>query len=252
MARYLSCKMFSRLIKNINYEPGLPVYKHDMLMQEKLKNLMTQNNQFCYLYNLNSQEVVLMSNNFNLLIEKKPEDKINLKHIYKLIHPNDRNTIVATTEHVLKMLGRGEVHRAQDQLYCIDFRLKKADGTYIRVLRQTNIFNHDSTGNILNVLSVYTDISNLKKTDNIDAYFFNHKTLENIPIEIKPALKRYFKPINIPVLKKLSYPAKWKRNAGELAKNLKSVNPQLQNIMTQTDSQNMYALFRQKEENNLN
>jgi DNA-binding CsgD family transcriptional regulator len=44
-----------------------------------------------------------------------------------------------------------------------DFRFKKKNGDYIRVLHQVAVVEHDETGGIIRTLGVHTDITHLKR-----------------------------------------------------------------------------------------
>ncbi len=44
-----------------------------------------------------------------------------------------------------------------------DFRVRKANGSYIRVLHQSTVIKHDESGGLLMTMGVDTDITHLKK-----------------------------------------------------------------------------------------
>jgi DNA-binding CsgD family transcriptional regulator/PAS domain-containing protein len=50
-----------------------------------------------------------------------------------------------------------------------DYRMAKADGSYIRVLEQSSILQQDSNGNITHVMGVCSDITHLKKNETLTA-----------------------------------------------------------------------------------
>lgn len=247
MARFLSCNKFADLINNIKYDPNLVDYKHDILSHDAIKTLLDQKNQFCYLYDFHTQVITYISDTFKLFLDEKVHTKLCLKQIYRLIHPHDRNTVVAITEQVLIKATSKETDNIRDLLFCIDFRMKKTDGTYIRVLRQTYIFNQDRLGNILYCISVYTDITNLKKNNTIEAYYYNHVLLENIPIDIKPRKPVqifHFTPQENKVLLKLTEGKDSHTIAEELNISFHTVASHRKNMMQKTNTHTVLALLR--------
>jgi hypothetical protein len=58
MARDISFKKLPIYLKYINFDPHLKIFKQDLMSQESLNNLLIQKNQFNYLFDFSSLEVV--------------------------------------------------------------------------------------------------------------------------------------------------------------------------------------------------
>ena len=52
--------------------------------------------------------------------------------------------------------------------YSINVRIRKKDGSYLKILRQSTTHQTDENGNMLSCFSVLTDITSIKKSDYVD------------------------------------------------------------------------------------
>lgn len=88
-----------------------------------------------------------------------------LPFAFSLVHPDDLPGLIYILEkeaHLLDVLSAAErlEHRSS-----YDYRLRHADGHYIRVWQRNQILTLDQAGNLLRRLSLITDVSHLKRDD---------------------------------------------------------------------------------------
>ncbi|MDB5261724.1 MAG: hypothetical protein JWQ14_1005 [Adhaeribacter sp.] len=89
------------------------------------------------------------------------------------MHPEDTQGILEVLhkeiDHIVTLTPAQRLeHRSS-----YDYRIKKTNGTYIRVLQRNLILNLDEAGNMLHLLQIITDISHLKKDNSKILYIIN-------------------------------------------------------------------------------
>lgn len=167
MARYLNLKKINELLEHCKFDPELPRYKNRLIQSSEIKNLPVLNNQFFLVFDISTFEILYLSNNIQEMMGYDPK-KTTLPFIYSRILADDRNIVLTATEHVLKVCIEHPEIKARESSFEIDFRIRKSDGSIIRVLRKTCIYQKDKKGNPLLFLSLYTDITRYKQCDVID------------------------------------------------------------------------------------
>jgi DNA-binding CsgD family transcriptional regulator/PAS domain-containing protein len=86
-----------------------------------------------------------------------------------LLHPEDAGTAWQLLLQVYKcLLDLPARHRSLAGL-SRDYRLRRADGTYVRLLEQSKVLQMDRRGNVTHLLGVCTDITDWKRSDVLSA-----------------------------------------------------------------------------------
>lgn len=101
-----------------------------------------------------------------------PPDRLTLSFLYEITHPDDRETVLQAAKTSVQYSQIVKATTPFAHTFCIDFRLRKADGTYIRVLKQWGVLENDSAGNMIRGFTFYTEITFLKKTNTIRLALF--------------------------------------------------------------------------------
>ncbi len=116
---------------------------------------------YYYLFNISTAEFEYVSPGVEKILGYK-SDQVTLPFLFESIHPDDQNVYVNYENEVgrfLYSLPKDKIFKYKARM---DFRLRKADGTYTRVLHQAMIIEISEDGNILRTFGVHTDISYLK------------------------------------------------------------------------------------------
>lgn len=112
------------------------------------------------------------------------KSEFNLDYLLNIAHPNDLNLIKKITQAVVNHLTKGEPNLFQDSSYQnITYRFRKKDGSFIKILRQSTLFEATKNGRMKSNLSLLTDISFFDKSDNINWEF-------NAPLSEQNAIKK--------------------------------------------------------------
>lgn len=78
-------------------------------------------------------------------------------HVISLIHPRDYDLVLRLFRATLQYASKNDVSHTVS--YCVTYRIKHKNGNYVKVLRQSNVFESDIDGKIISNISILTDIS---------------------------------------------------------------------------------------------
>lgn len=95
------------------------------------------------------------------------KEAFNFNFILSNYHPQDYPMVMRIIKAGVQYCINNNVSQ-EDFLLFVTYRVKKQDGTYIKVMRQSSMFETDINGKMISNLSLLTDISFLDKTNRID------------------------------------------------------------------------------------
>ena len=132
----------------------------DVCKQKKLLDIFHVGEYYYFIFNVRKSSMEMISPEMQTMLGY-PIELMNLPFFAEIIHPDDLpyylNFENAITNFFNTQSG-GDLFKYKVQY---DFRLKKADGNYIRILNQFVIIQHDAEN--VRTFVVNTDISHLKK-----------------------------------------------------------------------------------------
>lgn len=137
---------------NLNLE--LELYK-------KLLNFFQVGDYFYFIFNLNKLDFDLVSPEAEKLLGYQISE-ITTPFFMEIIHPEDRPWFLTFENKTAEFLTSLPVEKLMKYKARYDFRMKKKNGEYIRILHQVVVIQHDEKGGIIRTLGVHTDISHLK------------------------------------------------------------------------------------------
>lgn len=84
-------------------------------------------------------------------------------------HPNDHNMVSRLVKATLSFASENNVQ--SEVGFLLTYRVRKKDGSYVKVLRQSNVFEIDKSGKIISNVSVLTDISFIDSSERVQWKF---------------------------------------------------------------------------------
>ncbi|MHA6248488.1 LuxR C-terminal-related transcriptional regulator [Pontibacter sp. CAU 1760] len=90
-------------------------------------------------------------------------DELDLPLILSLIHPEDQPWFLACEKKVGEFFAGLTLQQIPNYKVRYDFRIRKKNGGYIRILQQVITIQFDAQGHVLRTLGTHTDISHLKQ-----------------------------------------------------------------------------------------
>lgn len=96
-------------------------------------------------------------------------DEFTFAHVISLIHPHDYDMVTRLLRASLQFASENDV--SVELGYFVTYRIKHKNGTYIKILRQSNVFDADENGKIISNISVITDISFMDSSEKVQWKF---------------------------------------------------------------------------------
>lgn len=116
-------------------------------------------------------------------------DKFTLDFFVSSIHPDDLPYFMDFEAEVTRFFTSLPAEKVMKYKTRYDYRLRRKDGSYMRVHQQVVTIQTDENGAVLRTFVVHTDISHLKSTNKMSLSFIG---LEGEPSYINVQLKKKF------------------------------------------------------------
>lgn len=124
-----------------------------------------------WILNVRTGRYIFASDTTKRLTGYPSEDFIKggMEYLNDLIHPDDSIWLWKLMRQVWDFLLAQPAHQREGYQFNCDYRLRKANGAYIRLLEQNVVLQTDTRGNITHLLGICTDITNRKSNDILTA-----------------------------------------------------------------------------------
>ncbi|MEX1193216.1 MAG: PAS domain-containing protein [Brumimicrobium sp.] len=153
--------------------------------------------QCLYVHNFQSSTITYQKGVFEFLGYTPEEFNSQLAHSY--FHPDDKETVLRIIQ---AAVGYAVDHGLckNGHLY-LTYRLRKKNGEYIKVLRQSNIFEVDKNGRLISNMSLLTDISYMN-TSNCVEWKFDAKGIDQEAFKkyVGHQYENYFSPRELEII----------------------------------------------------
>lgn len=148
-----------KIWSSVNRDQNIRDKSFDFAKQKKLLDFFHVGAYYCYIFNVRKAFIEFISDDVAAVLGHSKAE-IDLEFLIELMHPDDKpyflNFEVAVERFFAERSGSSLFnYKAQ-----YDFRLKRADGNYVRILHQYVIVRHDE--NDVLTFAVDTDITHIK------------------------------------------------------------------------------------------
>lgn len=117
----------------------------------------------CYfIFNFHTLCFDYVSEDVEPLLGYNPQE-VTSSFLLENIHVEDRGWFLACQDHATQFSITLPMEKKMKYKVQYDFRLKRKDGIYVKLMLQSVVFHIDETGGIIRTLVVLTDISHIKK-----------------------------------------------------------------------------------------
>lgn len=123
--------------------------------------------QCIYVLDYKKKEVTFQNGITKFLGYKQEEFTFN--HVINSYHPNDYDMVTRLLKATLLFASENNV--SIDVGYFVTYRIKRKDGSYVKILRQSNVFDVDENGKIISNVSMLTDISFMDVSEKVQWKF---------------------------------------------------------------------------------
>jgi len=164
----------------------------DLKLYKKILDLFHVGRYYYYFVDWQKMEIIYISPEIETILGH-PAALVDAPFFMSLIHPDDQPVYLNHEAAVVDFLQQLPTDKVVKYKMSYDFRIKTANGDYIRVLQQAIALQCDENNNLLLTLGVHTDISHLKKNN---TSVLSYLGLEGEPSYIDVSAKKLYKPAN--------------------------------------------------------
>ena len=133
----------------------------ELEIHKKLLSIFQVGDYYYYIFNVKSSQFDFMSKEVEAVLGYKAED-LKLALFLSNIHPDDQAWFLNIENKVKEFFSTLSLEQIPNYKVRYDYRIKKSNGEYIRILQQVITIQYNETGGILKTFGVHTDISDLK------------------------------------------------------------------------------------------
>ncbi len=120
---------------------------------------------YCFIFNLATVEIESVSESVETALGLRP-DLFTIRYILENIHPDDMPTFLRFQKRASDFFSDLPPDKKTAYKTRHDYRLRKADGSYARILHQAVVIQPDDNNGVLRIFCMCSDISHLK-TDTV-------------------------------------------------------------------------------------
>ena len=137
----------------------------ELEVHKKLLNIFQVGDYYYFILNLKDSKFDFMSKEVETVLGYKPKE-LDIFTLINKIHPDDQPWFLNIENKVIEFFGKLPIEQIPNYKVRYDYRIKKSNGEYIRILQQIVTIQHSETGGVLKTFVVHTDISHLKMEGN--------------------------------------------------------------------------------------
>ena len=93
--------------------------------------------------------------------------------VTSFLHPEDREKVLELTAYFHAFIAKQPAPNRKNYKASVDFRIKRADGKYIRLMQQIGLLELNEAGRILLAIKFFTEITHLNKENKVQLTILN-------------------------------------------------------------------------------
>lgn len=149
----------------------------ELEIHKKLLSIFHIGNFYYYIFNCATAQMEYVSDSMYPILGYNAEE-FNVDNLIGMIHPEDTSYFLDFEHKVTAFFTNLPPEKVMKYKVSYDYRMKRSDGQFVRLLHQVTTIQSDENGAVIRVLGVHTDITKLKKE--------NGSTLSFIGLEGEP------------------------------------------------------------------
>lgn len=214
-----------------------------------LENVLNLGPCCVYMLNYQSMKYIYISSNMKNILGYDVKDIMNAgpQFFYGITHPEDLNELMNSTFKKITEYYFETAIEDRKKIRCsYDYRIKRADDKYIRLLQQTVVVDIDQEGRPLVDVGILSDITEYKKDSTISLFLTKYDQKDGF-LTLKPGPEKHTKKDRISereleILKLLMQGYSSKKIAEELSISVNTVRNHRQNLLEKTKTKNIAEL----------
>ena len=235
----------------VNCMENLRTYppKRNIGLKRRLEKLLGQfprfPGHFLYIYNFSEGRIVYARGFEHVL--GYPDDDVDVELVMDMLHPEDAPVVARLNQQAIEAMAKvRNPKNLLDLSLSVDYRMRRANGDYIKILRQTAVFEVDKqSGKVHSTFSLCKDISTIKTNGSIGWQINGFDMLEfEAPQHTESHVHYRPTPREMDVVRKLAEGKNSRQVAEELEISLHTVNTHRRNLLERTGMGNTTELVR--------
>lgn len=159
-------KIWSQVSKNAkDISPNFELEIH-----KKLLKLFQVGEQYHFIFNCASSQMEFVHEDILPILGYEP-DEFSIHFMLEQIHPEDINTFVNFENTITQFFIQLPPEKTLKYKVRYNFRMRRKDGKYVQILHQVVTIQTDENGAVIRTLGIHTDISHLKKNNEMSLSF---------------------------------------------------------------------------------
>jgi DNA-binding CsgD family transcriptional regulator len=150
---------YKKYVRSLNFDPDLDKYKEELLNLELLKRYALLNLQFIYVVDITDFSLPFISDGVTDILGYQKEELGYDEIAYWLIHPDERDLVCQKNLKALQWGYKNNAIKPNTTCFSLNYQLRRKDGEYIKVLRQSSIHSVDNFGQVVHFISVISTLS---------------------------------------------------------------------------------------------
>lgn len=151
----------SKIWKEISRDAQIEDIAFELEIHKKLLNIFQVGDYYYMIFNVRETKFDLVSPDIANVLGYAPNE-VNVPFFIGNIHPEDQPWFLNFENKVQEFFATLTRDQVPNYKVRYDYRIKKKNGTYIRVLQQVVTIQADGENNVVRTLVVHTDITHIK------------------------------------------------------------------------------------------
>ena len=155
-------QQFNKMFRWFGNETGPSLLKLELDIHKKLWDAFTIGDSYYFIIDHRKLSVEFVSEEVESIMGYSQAD-FDIPFMNDKLHPDDFPWFLTFGSKIIEFFSQLPLDKWLKYKVRYDIRFRKKDGTYIRILYQGVLLEHDEKGTFVRTLSVHTDISYLKQ-----------------------------------------------------------------------------------------
>lgn len=216
--------------------------------KNKLLSIFQVGDSYYFIFNIKDLTLDFISNEVIAVLGYKPEE-LDLFTLVSLIHPSDHPWFLNFENKANKFFSKLSLEQYSNYKVRYDYRIRKKNGDYIRILQQIIVIDYSAECGILKTFGLHTDISDIKKNGKPMLSFIGlngEPSFINVDTEkVFPTPSEFLSTREAGILEMLIDGKRSKQIAEELFISIETVSTHRKNMLKKTNTKNTSDLIAQ-------
>jgi DNA-binding CsgD family transcriptional regulator len=151
-----------KIWKNLHKDIDEQKLELDIERHKKMLDIFHINKYYYFVFNIRKGDFDFVSDEVTELLGYQKQE-YNVPFLLQNIHAEDQPWFLNFENKVVEFFSKLTLEQIPNYKVSYDYRIRKKDGEFVRILQQVITISYDEDGRLLRTLGVHTDISHIKQ-----------------------------------------------------------------------------------------